>query len=79
MAGVTSLAFLQNGMMTGGQDGQLRTWRINTYNPTPTKPKLLTTVKEHTGAIVCLRTSNDEMEAITASADGSCIIWNISK
>ena len=51
--------------MSGGKDGQLRTWKMNFYNLT-SKPKLLTTVKEHTGAIVCLRPSDDQMEAITA-------------
>lgn len=72
------MALLSNAMMTGGKDGQVRTWKANFYNPS-SLPKLLKTMKEHTGSIVCLRTSDDEMEAITAGADSSCIIWNISK
>ena len=62
---MTAFALLNNAMMSGGKDGQLRTWKVNFYNPT-SKPKLLTTVKEHTGTIVCLRPSDDQMEAITA-------------
>lgn len=75
---MTAIALLRNAMITGGKDGQVRTWRINFFNP-GSKPKLLATIKEHSKAIVCLRTADDEMEAITASADSSCIIWNISK
>ena len=65
-------------MLSGGKDGQLRSWSMNAYNP-ESKPQILKTVKEHSGAIVSLVVTDDEVEAVTASRDGSCIIWNISK
>jgi hypothetical protein len=45
------VALLNDGILTGGQDGQIRTWRTQRYNPTA-KPKLLTTVREHKGLII---------------------------
>ena len=76
--GVTAIALLNDGLFTGGQDGQLRTWRTSRFYPNA-KPKLLATLKEHTASVVSLNICQDEVEAISASADGSCIIWDISK
>ena len=72
------MTLLQDGLITGGKDGQMRTWRMQRYNSS-SKPKLLSTVREHKNKIVALEISKDEIECISASEDGACIIWNISK
>ena len=76
--GVNAIAQLKDGLFTGGQAGQLRTWRTSRFYPNA-KPTLLSTFKEHSGNIVSIRLTKDEMEAISASADGACIIWDITK
>jgi WD40 repeat protein len=35
-------------------------------------------MKEHKSRVWCIRLQNDDSRAISASADGSCIIWDLS-
>lgn len=74
--GVTSLALLRNRILTGGRNGQMRSWSLGYGNA---KPKLVATVQEHKGEIVGVEVTRDEAECITGSKDGSCIIWDIRR
>ena len=86
-AGVSSVTLLTSGggsvmgMITGGMNGQMRSWRVGSlgYGRPMGKPTLLMTVKEHSSSIVAIRTTRDLKECITAGKDGSCIIWDISE
>ena len=77
--GVTALALMsrQGGLITGGATGQMRTWRVG-YDP-KVKPRLVTRIHEHKNGIVALQTTRDEEELISASKDGSCIIWMVKR
>lgn len=38
---------------------------------------LLTTLKEHTNAVSCIKINKDGTKCVSSSADGTCIIWNL--
>lgn len=59
-------------LVSGGVAGQLRVWKIE-----PTRQSLLGVLKEHTSTIgsVCFNPFNTEV--VSASTDGTCIIWDI--
>ena len=35
--------------------------------------------KEHKGTVTCVRVTKNDEEALSASVDGSCIIWNLRR
>ncbi|KAJ3180784.1 Cilia- and flagella-associated protein 52 [Gaertneriomyces sp. JEL0708] len=77
--GVTALAvtdsFNEHGdfrMISGGCDGQIRIWRI-----TRTVQKLEEAMKEHKGTITTIKLRRNNMECVSSSSDGSCIIWDL--
>lgn len=74
--GVTSLAISKDNqfLVTGGSDGNVRVWDISKG----TQP-LLTTLKEHKGTVNYVSLKDDMSEALSASDDGSCIIWDLKK
>ena len=80
---ILSSGNMSSGLLTGGKDGQLRSWKMpsmySMQQKVIGKPSLLMTVKEHTAAIVKIHVTKDQSECITASKDGSCIIWDIRK
>lgn len=72
--GASALGTTHHGRMlvTGGCEGQVRLWEI-----CPTRQKLLITLKAHNGPISEIHVNKADDEAISASTDGSCIIWDI--
>lgn len=76
LKGVTALQMLKDDLhiISGGSDGQLRIWRLRNGKQT-----LEVSMKQHTHTInqVCL--NNDDTQCVSASDDGSCIIWNLQK
>lgn len=72
--GVTAIASTNccSKLISGGMNGEIRIWKIGKQNQT-----LDVSLKEHRGRVwsICLNSLNDR--AISASADGSCIIWDI--
>lgn len=59
-------------LISGGADGKVRVWSI-----TNTHQTLVTSLKEHRGAINAILVNKDRSECVTASADGSCIVWDL--
>jgi WD40 repeat protein len=60
-------------LLSGGGDGAVKLWKVG-----PQSQTLLDTMKEHTKTIVSLQFSRTEGEAMSASVDGTCVIWNLS-
>jgi WD40 repeat protein len=54
-------------VVTGGADGRVRVW---------SKVAMLYSLKEHKAAVTSVQVSKADNEIVSASADGSCIIWN---
>lgn len=76
---VTALACTADGkrLMSGGQAGIVRVWAIR-HN----QHQMLATMKEHKGKINSIRVIESDDDAgmpqcISASDDGSCIVWNL--
>ena len=73
--GVTSLACYHQRdpetgnykMVSGGADGRVRVWNRVT---------MLVSLKEHKGTVTSVQITKADDEIVSASADGSCIIWN---
>ena len=61
-------------LISGGEDGKVRVWNI-----TSTHRNLVISLKEHRGAVNDIRVNRDRSECVTASADGSCIVWDLQK
>ncbi|CAA9998841.1 unnamed protein product, partial [Nesidiocoris tenuis] len=72
--GVSALDLTKDGrtLMTGGQGGQIRVWCIR-----KDVQKLIAVLKEHKGPVSSLQISPNDLEAASASTDGSCIIWDL--
>lgn len=60
-------------LLSGGEDGVVRVWSVGQTHQT-----LVASLKEHRGAIQAIRVNRDHTECVTASADGSCIVWDLS-
>jgi len=73
--GVTSMAITTDcgRIVTGGMEGEVRVWRIGRSTQT-----MDASLKEHRGRVWCIKIRQDDSQAVTASADGSCIIWDLN-
>jgi len=80
--GVTALA-VRNGsqphsFLSGGGEGKLRLWSVNPERGS--KPTMRwEDMTEHKAEVTCIRVKKDNTECISASKDGSCIIWDLAK
>ena len=72
--GVTALATLQDSktIISGGGEGQVRIWEANSKAYT-----MMKALKEHRGAVTCIRVRKNDQECVTSSSDGTCIIWDL--
>ncbi|XP_044754994.1 cilia- and flagella-associated protein 52 [Coccinella septempunctata] len=72
--GVSALGMTKHGklLVSGGCEGQVRLWKIS-----PHSQSLECTLKEHKGPISAIHLNHSDTEAVSASTDGSCIIWDI--
>lgn len=77
---VTSLAVLDHDsrdpwrIVSGGQDGKLRVWNV-----TKSHQAMVASLKEHRGPINCIKVNQDNTKCISASSDGSCIVWDLQR
>jgi len=77
---VTAIAIADNDarspwrIVSGGAEGRVRIWKV-----TSSHQAMLTSLKEHRGPINCIRINGDSTQCISASADGSCIVWDLNK
>ncbi|KAF1794713.1 P-loop containing nucleoside triphosphate hydrolase [Phytophthora cactorum] len=59
-------------LLTGGKDGRVRVWRI-----TPSRQTMEASLKEHRGPVNAIQVTQDCTACVSASSDGSCIVWNL--
>jgi|EP01082_Thalassiosira_pseudonana_P000848 WD40 repeat protein len=59
-------------LVSGGKDGRVRFWRINETHQT-----MVHSMKEHRREVKALVCNADGSQVASASADGSCIIWDL--
>jgi len=77
---VTAVAIADNDarapwrVVSGGGEGRVRIWNV-----TSSHQALVTSLKEHRGPINCIKINKDSTQAITASSDGSCIVWDLER
>lgn len=72
--GVTSIAMTSDckRIISGGAEGQVRVWLIR-----PDSQTLEATMKEHKNSVVQIRINKTDTECMTASWDGTCIVWDL--
>ncbi|KAJ3079705.1 Cilia- and flagella-associated protein 52 [Rhizoclosmatium hyalinum] len=61
-------------IVSGGEDGQVRVWKI-----TPQVQTLEDAMKEHKGTVTCIKLRKNNLECVSSSSDGSCIIWDLTR
>lgn len=61
-------------LVSGGKDGRVRVWDVSGRTQT-----METSFKEHKGQVNKIVINSTDEEAVSASADGSCIVWNIKR
>mmetsp|Transcript_60365 Transcript_60365/g.112009 ORF Transcript_60365/g.112009 Transcript_60365/m.112009 type:complete len:616 (+) Transcript_60365:114-1961(+) len=73
--GVTGLALASDcgRIVTGGMEGEVRVWKIGRQTQT-----MDASLKEHRARVWCVRLKQDDSFAVTASSDGSCIVWDLN-
>ncbi|XP_050540995.1 cilia- and flagella-associated protein 52 [Daktulosphaira vitifoliae] len=72
--GVSAIAISKDDkkLLSGGGEGQVRVWTVSNMNGT-----LLAVLKEHKGPVSSIAVHQLGHEAVTASADGTCVVWDI--
>lgn len=72
--GVSAIAMSKDGkkLLSGGGEGQVRVWQVDKLIGT-----LQAVLKEHKGPVSSIDVHQLGHEAITASADGTCVVWDI--
>lgn len=72
--GVSAIAMSKDGrkLLSGGGEGQVRVWQVDNTSGT-----LQAVLKEHKGPVSSIDVHQLGHEAITASADGTCVVWDI--
>ncbi|XP_072414529.1 cilia- and flagella-associated protein 52 [Chiloscyllium punctatum] len=72
--GVTAIAATSDckKIISGGGEGQIRIWEIFAKSH-----KFSAGLKEHTSTVSCIKIKKNDQECVTASYDGTCIIWDI--
>mmetsp|Transcript_29735 Transcript_29735/g.41063 ORF Transcript_29735/g.41063 Transcript_29735/m.41063 type:complete len:627 (-) Transcript_29735:324-2204(-) len=63
-----------NRIISGGREGQVRVWRIG-----PQSQSMIASMKEHKGPVNCIELRKNDAECVSASSDGSCIIWDLNR
>lgn len=59
-------------LISGGGEGMLRVWRLNKDSQV-----LEASMKDHKGSVNSIQVKRDDSECVSASSDGSCIIWDL--
>ena len=71
---VTALASTSDSshVVSGGEEGMVRVWKIGKQSQT-----LEASMKDHKGPVNCIKIKKNDDECVSASSDGSCIIWDL--
>jgi len=72
--GVTAMATTSDctRIISGGMEGEVRVWKIGKQTQV-----MEASMKEHRGRVWSIHVKKNNEHAVSASADGSCIIWDI--
>ncbi|XP_006534328.1 cilia- and flagella-associated protein 52 isoform X1 [Mus musculus] len=72
--GVTAIATTSDckRIISGGGEGEVRVWQVGCQTQ-----KLEEALKEHKSSVSCIRVKKNNEECVTASTDGTCIIWDL--
>lgn len=73
--GVTAVTPTNDGrrLLTGGADGKVRVWAVS-----KAQQVMVASMQEHKGPIFSIAIRANDSECVSASADGSCIVWALS-
>lgn len=77
---VTALAIADNDarspwrIVSGGAEGRVRIWKV-----TSSHQAMEASLKEHRGPVNAIKINADSSQCISASSDGSCIIWDLDR
>ncbi|KAI8910144.1 WD40-repeat-containing domain protein [Gorgonomyces haynaldii] len=61
-------------IVSGGEDGQVRVWKV-----TKQLRSLEDAMKEHKGTVTCIKIRKNNLECVSSSSDGSCIVWDLTR
>ncbi len=61
-------------IISGGGEGRVRVWNV-----TASHQAMVVSLKEHRGPVNCIKVNKDCSQAISASTDGSCIVWDLHR
>lgn len=61
-------------LISGGSDGKVRVWNVSSSHRA-----MVVSLKEHRGAVTCVKVNSDHSQCVSASADGSCIVWDLER
>lgn len=72
--GVTALSATSDSgrIISGGMEGEVRVWKIGKQ-----MQSMDASLKEHRGRVWSIIVNADDSQAVSASSDGSCIIWDL--
>lgn len=59
-------------IISGGSEGEVRVWVIGKQTQT-----MKASMKEHRGRVWSIQVKKNNDQAVSASSDGSCIIWDL--
>ena len=61
-------------------NAQVRVWEISegyTMKGARITTRLVEALKEHKGSVTCIKLRKNDAECVSASTDGTCIIWDL--
>lgn len=61
-------------IISGGKGGKVRIWAIGRQTQ-----QMIASMKEHKGPVNSVQVNDDGTECVSASADGSCIVWSLER
>eukprot|EP00906_Rhabdomonas_costata_P028803 RCo040722 len=76
LSGVTALAVSHDNtrLISGGADSQVRVWRIGHESQV-----MEASMKEHKATVNAISLRGNDQQCVTASDDGSCIVWDLQR
>jgi WD40 repeat protein len=60
-------------IISGGMEGEVRVWRVGRQTQT-----MDASLKEHRNRVYAIKLKADDSQAVSASGDGSCIVWDLT-
>lgn len=64
-------------IISGGGEGQVRVWRVTQNSDGSLTDTLVANMKEHKGSVSDIKVKKNGLECVSASTDGTAIIWDL--